>query len=155
MHKEQRRSRPKENIGTGSNIIFFPEGIPAFEEEKEYYLVPAEEPSPFFFLQSVHSELCLILADPFVFFPDYEIDLPDPLLGNLQAEDDISDLMVFSIVTVGEDPKDSTTNLLAPVIINADTRLGLQFIPEKARYSTKQPLFKRVNNSQPARRGGR
>lgn len=145
----------EDNPRKDSGIIFFSDGIPAFEDEKEYYLVPAEEPSPFFYLKSVTSELCLIMADPFVFFPDYEIDLPDPLLSSLGAENNTSNLMVFSIITVEENPQDSTANLLAPVVINAETRQGLQFIPQKTRYTTKHPLFGNMRESMPASQGGR
>ncbi|HWP95344.1 MAG TPA: flagellar assembly protein FliW [Syntrophomonadaceae bacterium] len=153
---EQKDKQDQENELDRSKIIFFAEGIPAFEEEKEYFLLPLEEPSPFFFLQSAHSDLGLFMADPFVFFPDYEIDLPDPLLDNLGAENGTSGLMVFCILSTGKEFHDTTANLLAPVIINAESRKGMQFIPEKARYSTRQPLFPEIDKqTSPAAGGGR
>lgn len=124
-----------------SNIIHFGEGIPAFEGEKEYYLIPLQEPSPFFFLKSANSDLGLFMADPFVFFPDYEIDLPDPFLDSLEAKDDTSSLMVFCVLNTGDNFRQTTANLMAPVIINAGSRKGMQFVPQKALYSTRQPLF--------------
>ncbi|MEQ8176647.1 MAG: flagellar assembly protein FliW, partial [Syntrophomonadaceae bacterium] len=105
-----------------SKIITFAEGIPAFEDEKEYYLLPLQEGSPFFYLKSAKSDLCLLMTDPFTFFPDYKIDFPDPLLNNLGVGDSTSGLMVFCILTLGKDFKETTANLLAPVIINAESR---------------------------------
>jgi flagellar assembly factor FliW len=51
---------------SANDIIHFPEGLPAFETEKQFILIPLEENSPFFYLQSVkRADLCLLLADPF------------------------------------------------------------------------------------------
>jgi flagellar assembly factor FliW len=51
-------------------IIKFPEGIPAFENEKQFVIIPMEENGPFYYLQSVtNPDLCLIMAQPFAFFP--------------------------------------------------------------------------------------
>ncbi|MEN6348137.1 MAG: flagellar assembly protein FliW [Syntrophomonas sp.] len=124
-----------------SKIIIFAEGIPAFEEEKEYYLLPLQEGSPFFYLKSANSDLCLLMADPFTFFPDYQIDFPDPLLDYLGAAESTSGLMVFCILTIGKEFKETTANLLAPIIINAESRRGMQFIPQKAEYGARYRLF--------------
>lgn len=124
-----------------STVISFSEGIPAFEEEKEYFVLPLEEAGPFFYLKSANSDLCLLMADPFTFFPDYQIDFPDALLANLGVENDTAALMVFCILTLGKEFKNTTANLLAPVIINAQSRKGMQFIPQKAIYPARQPLF--------------
>lgn len=124
-----------------SKIITFADGIPAFEDEKEYFLFPLEEGSPFFYLKSANSDLCLLMADPFNFFPDYQIDFPDPLLDILGAGESTSGLMVFCILTLGKEFKDTTANLMAPVIINAESRKGMQFIPQKSEYLLRQRLF--------------
>lgn len=124
-----------------SKIISFADGIPAFEDEKEYYLLPLQEGSPFFYLKSTNSDLCLLMADPFTFFPDYQIDFPDALLDNLGAGASTSGLMVFCILTIGKEFKETTANLLAPIIINAESRKGMQFIPQKTEYRARHRLF--------------
>lgn len=124
-----------------SKIITFADGIPAFEHEKEYYLFPLQEGSPFFYLKSANSDLCLLMADPFTFFPDYQIDFPDPLLDVLGAGESTAGLMVFCILTLGREFKETTANLMAPVIINAESRRGMQFIPQKTDYNLRQRLF--------------
>ncbi|MGI5922252.1 MAG: flagellar assembly protein FliW [Syntrophomonadaceae bacterium] len=125
-----------------ADIIHFSEGLPAFETEKEFILIPLEENSPFFYLQSVNkADLCLLLADPFIFFPDYQIDLDDNGLKQLRVSEQNPSLMVLSVLTVSADFKKTTANLMAPVIINPEKKLGLQFIPEKTDYKTKHPLF--------------
>jgi flagellar assembly factor FliW len=124
-----------------AHIIHFPEGIPAFEAEKEFILIPLEE-GPFCYLQSINnSRLCLLMADPFVFFPGYQIDLPDEELEKLETQDHGKDLAVYAIITVPEDFRQATANLMAPIIIDLSRKKGLQFIAAKSDYKTKHLLF--------------
>ena len=52
-------------------IIMFSAGIPAFEEEQEFVIIPYDEESPFVFLQSLKTEeLAFLMTSPFVFFPE-------------------------------------------------------------------------------------
>ncbi|MGI5911535.1 MAG: flagellar assembly protein FliW [Syntrophomonadaceae bacterium] len=127
---------------SANDIIHFPEGLPAFETEKQFILIPLEENSPFFYLQSVkRADLCLLLADPFTFFPGYEVELADTVLKQLEIPEEKPPLIVLSVLTVPGDFKKTTANLMAPVIINIEKKIGLQYIPEKTDYNTKHPLF--------------
>ena len=57
-------------------IIHFGTGIPAFEEEREFLIIPYEEGSPYVFLQSVKTpELAFLMTMPLIFFPDYEFTI--------------------------------------------------------------------------------
>ena len=65
-------------------IVQFDEGIPAFEDEHEFVLLPYESDSPYTFLQSVNTpELAFMMGVPFVFFPDYEFQLEDEIAKKL------------------------------------------------------------------------
>ncbi len=49
-------------------IIKFTQGIPAFEKEHEFVMIPYDEKTPFLFLQSVKTpDLAFLMVDPFVF----------------------------------------------------------------------------------------
>ena len=127
---------------TEKDIINFPEGIPGFESDKQYILLPLEEKAPFYYLQSVNtSDLCLLMIDPFIFFPDYQIELSEGAIKQLQLPSDNPPIAVYCILTIPGDFKLATANLMAPIIINAEKKLGLQFIPEKTDYITKHPIF--------------
>lgn len=124
-----------------AHIIQFPEGIPAFEEEKEFILLPLEE-GPFCYLQAIKNDkLCLLMADPFVFFPGYQIDLPDEEIEEIGTDEPEKNLLVYTIITVPEDFRQATANLMAPIIINMSRKKGLQFISSKSDYKTKHLLF--------------
>ena len=49
-----------------SRVVHFKEGIPAFEDEHEFVILPYDEDSPYYFMQSLKSpELAFILTEPF------------------------------------------------------------------------------------------
>ncbi len=121
-----------------SKKIVFKEGIPGFEMLKEYILIEdTEESSPFAYLQSIEdSNICFVIADPYVFMPNYAPDIKDQfieMLGGGTAED----FSVFSIVTIPTGFNDATLNLVGPLVIHNETRLGRQVILENTSYTTK------------------
>jgi len=125
-----------------SAVIYFPAGIPAFEEERNFAIIPLAEEGPFFYLQAVNrSELCLIIADPFAFFPDYQVEVPDEELQRIKEDEEGNNISLLSVLTVPEDYQYTTANLFAPLIIDTESRQGVQFIPEKSNYSTKHLIF--------------
>ncbi|WP_312906913.1 flagellar assembly protein FliW [Tissierella praeacuta] len=123
-------------------IIYFQEGIPAFEEEKEFVLILNEDKeSPFHSLQSVNKEeLSFIVVNPFEIFDDYDILLPDIAINKLKIEKE-EDLNIYTIVVIPEDIKKMTTNLLGPIVINRKKMLGKQVILDDERYTTKHFIF--------------
>lgn len=125
-------------------ILTFNEGIPGFEGSKRYVMVPMGETAPFNYLQSLDEpELCLLIAEPFVFFPDYEFDVPDEELQKLDLNSENKELAIYTVVSVPEDFKLATANLLAPLVINISNKKAMQYVPGKSVYTTRHFLFKR------------
>ncbi len=136
-----------------SAIIHFPDGIPAFEEERRFAIVPMDESGPFYYLQAVNRpELCLVIADPFVFFPDYQVEVPEPELQRIQAEEG-KNISLLSVLTIPDDFRQTTANLFAPLLIDTGSKKGIQFIPEKSLYSTKHSIFTSESSAAPAAAG--
>lgn len=126
------------------DIFYFPEGIPAFKEEKQFLIIAMGEGAPFYYMQSAaNPDLCLVLAEPFMFFPDYGIEVGDEELDKLECQNRREDLLVYVILTVPEDFKESTANLLAPIIVNQEKKRGIQFVAVNSEYKTKHPIFPR------------
>lgn len=123
-------------------IIHFKEGIPAFEEEKEFIIILNEDKeNPFHWLQSVkNSELSFVILNPFEIFSDYDILLPETAINKLNIEKE-EDVIIYSMVVVPEDMIKMTTNLLGPIVINTKEMLGKQVILDDERYSTKHFIF--------------
>ncbi|MDR7856920.1 flagellar assembly protein FliW [Tissierella sp.] len=123
-------------------IIKFQEGIPGFEEEKEFIIVLNEdEENPFHFLQSVKNlDLSFVILNPFEIFSDYDILLPEIATNKLMIEKQ-EEVAIYSMVVVPEDMTKMTTNLLGPIVINTRKRLGKQVILDDERYTTKHFIF--------------
>lgn len=123
-------------------VVSFAEGIPGFEGEKRFLIIPLEASGPFYYLHSAENpDLCLVLAQPFVFFPDYEIEIPDDELKNLGLTGAKQELAVYVILTIPEDFRLTTANLLAPVLVNPETRQARQYVAINTRYTTRHPIF--------------
>lgn len=132
-------------------ILNFTEGIPAFEEEKQFVLLPMEDKGPFYYLQSIYNEdLCLLLAEPFVFFPHYEIEVADEELHKLGIDNDKGSMLVYVILTVPDDFKLTTANLLAPIIINPESKKATQYIAVNTKYTTRHLIFPQEQPAQVA-----
>lgn len=129
-----------------NRLLTFERGIPGFEEETKFVLLPADPSgdSPFFFLQSTeHAAISFFMADPFFFLPEYEVKLDDALTGQLKLEDP-SDAIVLVTVTPNKQIGDATANLKAPVVINNKQQLGKQIVLNNPNYQVKHPLFQQA-----------
>jgi flagellar assembly factor FliW len=124
------------------NIITFTKGIPAFEDEKEFVLLPFAEGTPFFVLQSIKTvDVAFIVMSPFDVVPDYQIKLPDQTLELLEIEKQ-EDVATFIVLTVKEPFSETTGNLQGPLIINVNKQKGKQLLLSDSDYQTKHPIFK-------------
>ena len=121
--------------------ITFKDGIPAFEEYKNYQ-IEIDEDNPFHKLQSLdQAELSFIIIDPFTIKPDYDFNLTDSTIEKLEIEN-VKDIAVYTMVTISNDDyKNMTTNLLAPMIINTKNNLAKQIILTDTDYKTKHKII--------------
>lgn len=124
------------------SIITFEHGIPAFEDERDFAVIPYDDDSPYLYLQSASTpELAFLMTDPFVFFPDYSFELDDANMEALGITKD-DDVLVCSLITVpASGIPNMTTNLLAPIVINQSNMKAKQVVLEKTNYTTKHRLF--------------
>lgn len=124
-----------------TTIIEFPEGIPAFEEEKQFVLIPLAEKSPFIILQSVQTKSVGFMAVyPFDFKKDYAFDLEKIEEDKLKIEG-TDEVLVYSLLSLKDSLENSTMNLLAPIVINAHKKIGQQIVlSENAHHPLRYPL---------------
>ena len=126
----------------GEKIVHFADGIPAFEDEHEFLIIPYDEESPYVFLQSlITPELAFLMTMPFIFFPEYEFELNDEMqlkLGLTRQED----MAVYTLLTIpGGQVEQMTANLMAPIVLNQTTMQARQIVLDRSRYTTKHRLF--------------
>ncbi|MFT8313954.1 MAG: flagellar assembly protein FliW [Clostridium sp.] len=123
-------------------IIYFKKGIPGFQDLKKFVLFPAEENDFFSVLHSVEdNNIGFIVVSPFNVKKDYEIELNDAVLKDLDIKEE-KDVLIFNTVTLSSEVSKITSNLKAPIVINIKTKLGEQIILNDEKYEIKYPLFK-------------
>ena len=120
--------------------IFFPQGLLGFETLRDYVLLDAER-QPFYWLQSMDSEqVAFVLVNPFIFRPDFEASIDNDELKIINISEPKSAL-IFSIVTIPADGSPMTANLQGPLIINRETRYGIQVVLTDPRWRTKHDII--------------
>jgi len=125
------------------SAIFFPEGIPGFEELKEFSLNIEEDTFLARLEATANREIAFFLVRSQLFFPEYlpEVDLSprETEILEIGTSDQVD---VWSIITVhANDLVQSTVNLRAPLILNSRTGKGVQLILNEEIHSSRQPLF--------------
>ena len=127
------------------DIYYFSKGLLGFESSKEFILVDVPDNPYFKFLQDIkNSYTCFLVTNPWIFFNDYDADFPDEELkaiGINNNEEAEKNMGVFTIVTIGQDFKNSTANLLAPIVINLEEKTGKQLVLRDEEYTTKHRLY--------------
>lgn len=120
-----------------NQIISFKRGIPGFEDEKVFALLDIED-SNFKCLQSLKErDVCLLLISPWDYVKDYEIELSDEEIKELELNSH-EQVMVYNVITIRENK--ITANFLAPIIINIINNNGKQIILSNSKYSIRQEI---------------
>ncbi|MBC7105382.1 MAG: flagellar assembly protein FliW [Firmicutes bacterium] len=132
-------------------IVHFPGGLPGFERLRRFVLVPERDVPVFLWLQAVDApEVALLVTDPFAFFPEYSVDLPDEEAAELGLRGPEEALVLTTVSIPGRDVGSATTNLLSPIVINVTLRRGRQVILAESRYGLKERLFRRAPDREAA-----
>src|SRR5690554_3153584 len=113
-------------------ILYFPLGIPGFENVKKFTLLGKKENEvPFFWLQGVDDpELAFVVND------NYFVDADDDEIKEIDAKDP-DRILTLAIVTVPEDIRKISVNLKAPLLINMDNNKGMQVIMKNETFPVK------------------
>lgn len=124
--------------GTGREVqLVHP--LPGLPHLTRYRLTALEDTGVLFTLQAVGSDVQLLLAAPWAFFPDYAPVLSDEdvdLLGLTSA----ADALLFVVLTTGETAAGSTANLLAPIVVNQRDHRAVQVLLTGSELPVRAPL---------------
>lgn len=123
-----------------SQIIDFEHGIPGFEDEKQFVLLPIENNDVFFVLQSLKTaELAFIITNPYTVTTNYSFELEEATVHALQIQDD-KEVAIFSIVSLKETMEKSTINLKAPIVLNTTSNKAKQVILNNENFAIRHLL---------------
>lgn len=119
--------------------VRFPNGLFGFENHREFVLLDAEQP-PFYWLQSLEEvSVAFVLISPFIFRPDYKLEIPDGDLDEIELTDE-NDMLLFAIVTIPANQQDMTANLQGPLIINRKNKIARQSISTNSQWQVRHSI---------------
>jgi flagellar assembly factor FliW len=130
---------------TEETVISMPRGMFGFEEENEFVVIQRPDQFPLSYLQSLLTpELCFLALPVLVACSNYRLAISEQDLALLEFapayEPQIGkDVLCLSIITTQHGGP--TANLMAPVVINLQTRTAAQCIDPEGIYSHQQPLL--------------
>lgn len=124
-----------------SDILTFPRGLFAFEEEEEFLLLPfSGSDGTLLCLQSRRTpELAFVVMNPFALDSAYTPVLQPEELEELGVEHS-TELCYYVLCVVQNPVSSSTVNMKCPVVINDNTRQCIQVILDSDDYGMRHLL---------------
>jgi len=100
--------------------------MPGFPAHREFVLVRLNEDGLLYaFTSTEDPDLRFLVAPPEPFFPDYAPELEQDVFAALNTKDP-DRLLLLVVITAGVN--ETTANLLAPIVVDRDSRRAMQVI---------------------------
>jgi flagellar assembly factor FliW len=100
--------------------------MPGFPAHRQFVLVRLNDEGLLYAFTSIEDpELRFLVAPPEPFFPDYAPEIENDVFAALNTKDP-DRLLVMVVITAGVN--ETTANLLAPIIVDRDTRRAMQVV---------------------------
>ncbi len=115
------------SVGT-DQMITFERGLLGFPECRQFVLAPAMRDGMYWLQSMEHGSLTFLVVDPFMFFDDYTVDLPDTEVRELAARhaDEVAVLAIVTLPNDGATP--CTANLQGPLALHLGRGVGRQIV---------------------------
>ncbi|OGR01185.1 MAG: hypothetical protein A2284_08240 [Deltaproteobacteria bacterium RIFOXYA12_FULL_61_11] len=126
-----------------SNLVTFPRGLLGFSRVKEYCLVDHDKNGTLRWLQaSGIPELAFLVAEPRVFFTDYEFVIREDYFPIIDLkQEDHETLVTLVILSVHEGGKRITANLQAPIVFNGRNKRAVQVICDEPHLQAQHQVY--------------
>ncbi|MDR3211020.1 MAG: flagellar assembly protein FliW [Planctomycetota bacterium] len=127
-------------------LLVFPEGVIGFKDATRFVMFECSDDGIFKWLQSCdRPELAFVICEASLIVPGYKIVIGEKERQVLKLEK-TDDAVVCLILVIPKDPTEATANLLGPLVMNAESRLGMQVVVVNPLYSTRHRLFNPSQN---------
>jgi flagellar assembly factor FliW len=120
-------------------VVNFPAGMIGFANERRFVLIPHKNSSYLAWLQSATTPaLAFPVVSAHAFGTDYaDVSIEAAKVAGVGGQAEECAVMVI-LCALQAQP--ATVNLVAPVVVNLQTRLGAQVILQDNRYTTREPF---------------
>lgn len=127
-------------------IITFSEGVIGFSHLKKFVVIRHRQSEFMYWLQSLDMpDLAFLMMFPFSLLADYNPELSVDDMDRLRlSKETLKKAEVYCITVVPKNPQDMRVNLLSPIVINPDEKIGRQVILEKSRYTVDFKIIQEI-----------
>ena len=116
-------------------------GLLGFPEYTQFTLIKMNDEGLVYRLQSLEDEAINFVVVPAAsFFPSYAPIVDDEVAARFDLVNG-REVLILLVVTLGETFKDSTVNLMAPLLLDPNAQVAEQIIVENANLSVRTPLL--------------
>lgn len=123
-----------------AKVVKFVGPMLGFEGASRFVLLDPHPESPFKVFQLAdRPEVCFLVTDPAVFFPQYKLRLSPDQVTDVGLSDPAK-AAVLVVVTVHDGGARLTANLLGPLVVNAETFRGKQLVLKGSAFRVDEPL---------------
>lgn len=123
-------------------IITFDGGLIGLPHLKVFALIEDELSLPIRLLQCVSvPDFVFVVINPFTVYPKYDIEISDEDAAELGVKS-AADVLVLSIVTIPDDLRFVTANMLSPLVINMRTKRAKQILLSDTDYPINYRILK-------------
>ena len=120
--------------------IEFVAPMPGFPDHRRFYLVSIDDSGLVYWLTSADDpELRFLVIPPPAYFPDYTPEIGDEALAALGVEE-AERILLLLVVTAGETLQQTTANLMAPIVVDRESRRAVQTVLAGSGFSVRTAL---------------
>jgi len=120
--------------------VEFRKPLLGFDNLNKFEILDVEANPLFKEINSTEDEnISFLSISPFAVDEDYEIDLSDSDIEDLEIENP-EDVILLSIITLGESLATSTVNMRAPIVLNINKELASQIVIQNDKYDIRTPF---------------
>ena len=122
------------------DVIHLPEGLVGMPGLRNWLILDLGDDVPMKWFQSLdRGDFGFPVTQPWFFHDDYGVRVPDGVRENLRtaADDDLTTLIITTVHAGGEKV---TGNLLAPLVVDTETRRGAQLTLDDGRFAMRQEI---------------
>ncbi|WP_239456278.1 flagellar assembly protein FliW [Nocardioides solisilvae] len=135
-----RRSQEERSVVDEIPVIELVNPMPGFPEHRRFALVRLDDDGMLCALRSLEDpDLRFLVTSPISFFPDYAPLVEDDVVDQLGIVD-AAEVLVLVVLTAGSSLAETTANLLAPILVNTQSRRASQVILDDPSLSVATPL---------------
>ena len=122
-------------------VVHFPDGLPAFEDVRQFIFACKAETAPFIFMRALApAQVGFACIDPFVICPGYNLNVSEADMAFLDITNP-DDVLILSIVNPSENIRLTTANLQSPLVINLRNCRGRQIILAEQNYPVRYSIW--------------